>query len=118
MKLRGRLIVNILDNPETLEPQVVLEAEGNVMAMDALIGFGKMLDRVINGPVPMKPGSAWRRDGEVFRAAVERGQDLLREAPDERGRADRQAGLIRAVVDNILQNSMSVVLVRGSHVDS
>ncbi len=118
MKLRGRLIVNILDNPETLEPQVVLEAEGNVMAMDALIGFGKMLDRVINGPVPMKPGSAWRRDGEVFRAAVERGQELLGEAPDERGRADRQAGLIRAVVDNILQNSMSVVLVRGSHVDS
>lgn len=119
MKIRGRLIVNILDDQDELEPIVVLESEGDVMAIDAVIGFGKVLDRVINGPIPTTDANKiWRRTGDDFNAGVKAGERCLSEAGSTKERADRHAGLIRAVIDDTLKSSKTTFLARRSHVDS
>ena len=118
MKLRGRLIVNVIDDPDSLEPVIVLESEGNVMAVDAVIAFGKALDRVINGPIPVDTHSTWRRAGGDFEAAVKAGERCLGETRDARQRSDRQAGLIRAAIDDTLKSRKTLFLVRRDHVDS
>mgnify|MGYP000851623252 CR=1 FL=1 len=118
MRLRGRLIVNVIDDPDSLEPVIVLESEGDVMALDAVIGFGKAMDRVINGPIPVSPSSSWRRTGADFEAAVEAGERCLAEVKDPKQKADRQAGLIRAAIDDILKPRKTLFLARRDHVDS
>lgn len=118
MRLRGRLIVNVIDDPDSLEPSIILEAEGDVMALDAVIGFGKALDRVINGPIPGSTSSTWRRIGPDFEAAVKAGEQCLSEGRDPGQRADRQAGLIRAAIDDILKPRKTLFLARRDHVDS
>jgi hypothetical protein len=118
-RMKGRLIVNMIDDPESVETKVILEAEGEVLAIDALIGFGKVLDRVINGPVQTRARETWRRAGEDFDQGVRAGAEALAGAPDIHRRSNRQAGLLRAVIDDILKSSdTTFVIVGRNHVDS